>query len=673
LSANIHRSLDGTRVVNYAQSESFETRNSHREPESGWFLRSQQANFIAGLPVMRYQYSCPVMETYLALGPWARYRSLHLLYDEFIIDREDVGGRMCKMITQEPQSFRLSGSLSEARPIMGFVLLVLLLFPGSLAAASMKLLTPNTGWAAYGDKLYWTYNNGADWADITPVLPDLRREAIRSVHPPFFRDKSEGWTIVEYRTQAGSPLETETAYSVAHTVDSGASWSFTELTYPQLPHWDQLQDAGVAPANLFFIDSLHGWLVIAFAGNARPGKLLATVDGGKTWNWVNSAGFSGPIVFATLQDGWQFDEFGARVYVTHDGCKTWQEVSPPAPPQIGSTPDRRFEGVPVFQDQYKGYLVVQYVKGGWRDDKLVIYSTSDSGTSWHTAKVLDQAPGAAGGILDIVDSTAIVSTGSSARDVRTATVPLNGGASGVKASDRGITTLKFADKLNGWILTGSRLLATQDGGSSWKDITPPSALPRLPTRTVPIPKHLAGLALTATPETLTSDSNSATTLPYGINDASQVADSWVDTSNNFHGFLYDNNAWTPLDHSGTKDTGIRGINGIGQFVGYYVDGKGNGHGFVYSNTDGWTDFNCAGQSSSWLTGINNNGQVIGTCGGSNTPFMYDLAHGTWYQVPGVPQLPPGGGVSDNNTVAGKCGGSCTSPALADGFYATPNP
>ena len=382
---------------------------------------------------------------------------------------------MCEMISRELQPFRLSGPLSAARTTLGLVLLVLLLFPGSLAAASMKLLAPNTGWAAYGNKLYWTYNNGADWADITPVLPDVRRELVRSIHPPFFRDTSEGWSIVEYLRQGGGPQSSATAYSVAHTVDSGASWSFRELTYPLLPRWDQLEDAGVAPASLFFIDSLHGWLVIAFAGNARPGKPLATVDSGKTWNWVNSAGFSGPIVFVTLQDGWQFDEFGARVYVTHDGCNTWHEVSPPAPPQIGSTPDRRFEGVPVFQDQYKGYLVVQYVKGGWRNDKLVIYSTSDSGKSWHTAKVLDQAPGAAGGIFDIVDSTIMFSAGLTARDVRVATAPLDGGPSSVKISDRGIVALAFVDKANGWILTSfNRLLATQDGGLTSKDITPPS-------------------------------------------------------------------------------------------------------------------------------------------------------------------------------------------------------
>jgi hypothetical protein len=186
----------------------------------------------------------------------------------------------------ESARIRMVLSAIQAGIIVIFVPLVLLcVISLGAAAASMKLVAANTGWAAYGNRLYWTNNNGSDWVDITPVPPNLRREAI-SVHLPFFRDKSEGWTIVEYQQPTLQPMTITTAYSVAHTVDSGASWSFTELTYPQLPHWDQLQDAVAAPASLFFLDSLHGWLDIPFAGLSKPGKLLATVDGGKTWNWV---------------------------------------------------------------------------------------------------------------------------------------------------------------------------------------------------------------------------------------------------------------------------------------------------------------------------------------------------------------------------------------------------
>jgi hypothetical protein len=189
-------------------------------------------------------------------------------------------------------------------------------------------------------------------------------------------------------------------------------------------------------------------------------------------------------------------------------------VSLPLPPQVGADTDRKLQSVPIFQDQYKGYLVVQYLGANGGSTKLVVYSTSDTGKSWQPAKVLDQAPGAAGGVFDIVDSMIIVSTGSSAKNVGAATVPLNGGASGIKASDRGIVTLKFADKVNGWMLTADyRLLATQDGGSSWKGITPPS--PALRKETVPIPKK--GLAMIVTSADTLASGAAASSSTYGSN------------------------------------------------------------------------------------------------------------------------------------------------------------
>jgi hypothetical protein len=35
---------------------------------------------------------------------------------------------------------------------------------------SMKLLTPDVGWAATNKKLFWTTDGGAQWKDITPKI-----------------------------------------------------------------------------------------------------------------------------------------------------------------------------------------------------------------------------------------------------------------------------------------------------------------------------------------------------------------------------------------------------------------------------------------------------------------------------------------------------------------------
>jgi len=166
------------------------------------------------------------------------------------------------------------------------------------------------------------------------------------------------------------------------------------------------------------------------------------------------------------------------------------------------------------------------------------------------------------------------------------------------------------------------------------------------------------------------DNFESTTLPYGINDASQIVGSWVDASNNGHGFIYDNGTWTSADHSGTKGTVLVGVNGIGQIAGYYYTSQGT-HGFIYSRVDGWTNVDCAGQSSTMLTGINNNGQAVGSCG--TTAFMYDTVHGTMVQIPELAGVSQPWGISDSNVAAGFCGGGPVCSEGMNGFYATPNP
>jgi photosystem II stability/assembly factor-like uncharacterized protein len=363
----------------------------------------------------------------------------------------------------------------------------------------MKLLSPNTGWITYNNKLYWTNDGGDHWMDITPAPPGIKPappglpRAGASFSSVFFRDTSEGWVVVSYTEQIPVPTpqalgDARTLYTIGHTVDSGTSWTFAPLTYPALPQW--LQDTLAGPTDLYFLDSMHGWLDVAFEGNLKPGKLLATEDGGRTWKWVNSPPVSGPIMFLSLQDGWLVSNFGAdQLYVTHDGANIWQEIRLSPPPQIEPTSSPRFQSPPFFPDQREGFLVVHY---SGSPSKLVIYSSKDSGKTWQPIKVLTEAQGAEGARFAIVDSNIVVSTGSSAGNIGTKSLALlGGGSSDVNASDRGVIALTFGDAANGWALSADgRLLATHDGGATWKDISPSHA-PSLPVKTFPAQKGLA--------------------------------------------------------------------------------------------------------------------------------------------------------------------------------------
>ncbi len=380
----------------------------------------------------------------------------------------------------------------------------------------MKLLSPDTGWVAYGKKLYWTSSGGITWRDITPIPHEgaQRGTAFSNV---FFRDLTEGWAIVSYAEQTtgvnpGALAEPETAYSVAHTLNSGTTWSFKRLSYPELPGW--IEDTFAGPASLYFLDSRHGWLNVAFAGNSKPGKLLATEDGGQTWTWVNSPGFSGPITFNSVRDGWLAGYFGGeKLYATHDGCQTWQEVKLSTPEQVGAANEPTFQSTPVFLDARKGYLVVHYSGSPGTPSKLAIYSTADGGKTWRFTKAITEAHEATRSAIfpfAVVDSRIIFSTGSSAAAPAVTSVPLaENGAEVTAVSYRAITALTFADTTHGWALTPEgALLATGDGGVTWRDIRPERGSSR-PGRMVPIveqlgAKTIVGGVLPSRPEAVTA-------------------------------------------------------------------------------------------------------------------------------------------------------------------------
>jgi hypothetical protein len=124
----------------------------------------------------------------------------------------------------------------RARVAVAFALLVLLyLVPAQTAAGAMKLLSSDTGWVTSLGHLYWTTDGGDHWTDITPIPPEVPQPNLGGV---LFRGISEGWAVISYSEQAALRTphalgDSKTLYSIAHTLDSGASWSFTPGHLPR--------------------------------------------------------------------------------------------------------------------------------------------------------------------------------------------------------------------------------------------------------------------------------------------------------------------------------------------------------------------------------------------------------------------------------------------------------
>jgi VCBS repeat-containing protein len=141
-----------------------------------------------------------------------------------------------------------------------------------------------------------------------------------------------------------------------------------------------------------------------------------------------------------------------------------------------------------------------------------------------------------------------------------------------------------------------------------------------------------------------ADNNTGTRL-LGINDSGQMIDN--------HGFagFYNGSTWSTIadPNAANGSTNLTGINDAGMLVGIYNDSSGNTDGFVYdSHTGSYTTIAYPGATRTFVTGINNNGQIVGDANGETfiatltdvvtvaadhanvqvgTPLNVDVAHG----------------------------------------------
>jgi photosystem II stability/assembly factor-like uncharacterized protein len=360
----------------------------------------------------------------------------------------------------------------------------------------MQRLTSDTGWALKDGRLFWTTDGGSHWRDITPSLSSqsgpaqLPQDETAWIASVFFLDTSRGWVLI---TQGREDVE-GAAFRVASTTDAGETWSITSVVIPGA------NPVGLnGDGRLDFVDSLHGWMDLD-AGSGRTGPvsngiLLGTEDGGNTWKRAAAlpgGGYAGDLNFTTLRDGWLAGgPANSFLFETHDSSASWQRVSLKPPAQV---PTRYIAyHVPIFEDRYHAVLPVDYMPQDG-PASLVLYTTSDGGRSWTATTVLPDPPVQGGDSMRgaLAGSGWVWARVTDRWRVALTTVLPGGSTTTTTMSDvihahtawPGATTLgailelSFVDGAHGWAWTGTSLLATDDGGSTWTDITP------RPTRSV---------------------------------------------------------------------------------------------------------------------------------------------------------------------------------------------
>jgi photosystem II stability/assembly factor-like uncharacterized protein len=279
-------------------------------------------------------------------------------------------------------------------------------------------------------------------------------------------------------------------FPVYRTFDGGAHWARSIVVPVAL--------TGVEPAVTFsFADSRRGLMFVTLGPGAgqNPYVLLRTVDGGANWVHVAHSGFQGssPTAFSgcdctqaiTLRDattGWStgaaFAQQGLTwLYVTHDGGRRWahQSLALLAGTQYSHT-DAPF----VFG---RNEVLPVTVTGSANVVRLIAYWSGDGGSTWRrtTPIVLGQNPQYSASFVDpshgwVINGSNLYRTtdGGRAWNFRRNALPV--AAAQVDFVNR---TLGFAVNRDP-LASGARpfLLQTRDGGSTWRRLyTLSAALP----------------------------------------------------------------------------------------------------------------------------------------------------------------------------------------------------
>ena len=338
----------------------------------------------------------------------------------------------------------------------------------------VQLLPNGQGWALVGGRFLWSEDGGQKWQDRTPKA--LAGEELLG---SYFLDAEHGWFVL--RDPDRSQI------SVLRTQDGGKSWQQQALDTASV---DLAQMA--AEGSFDFIDAHTGWLAFKLqsSSNFSLGELYSTDDGGMTWKRLNLP-IGEAVHFIDAKRGWTIGGVaGNELYRSTDGGQTWQAQNILDPAM--DVPGQTFISPPVFENERDGVLVVTY--GQSSGTQAAIFTTHDSGSSWQLSKTLALdskfGPGSTLPVSKINGGDIMLATNSQGQMLSF--------SSNSKAAERletpslpeGVVKLSFANADLGWaqVQNGScdspkdsqskvcrldsYLMVTEDGGRTWRNVTP---------------------------------------------------------------------------------------------------------------------------------------------------------------------------------------------------------
>jgi photosystem II stability/assembly factor-like uncharacterized protein len=277
---------------------------------------------------------------------------------------------------------------------------------GRPAADRVDFADAAHGWVHEGSALFATADGGQTWSAVKDPCDGSDEFGFYLSFPTV----QTGWVACGW--QPATAMQPKAVY---RTDDGGQSWDLMAAT--GIPT-EFKGKQGTIPmgghlSSLFFLDAQHGWM-----GESR-GVLLATADGGRTWQAVPGPmgtveQFIAGIRFVSARDGFVLDQ--SILYVTHDGGSSFTPVLPSLAPE-SSLPAQALDAK-------------TWVAAGTRLDRSAILWTEDAGQTWRKVGAI---------------------------------------------SGEGVGAIRFVDRQHGWAVgshwagssSAQTLYATLDGGATW--------------------------------------------------------------------------------------------------------------------------------------------------------------------------------------------------------------
>ncbi len=337
---------------------------------------------------------------------------------------------------------------------------------GASASASIQFVSPETGFAAGGGELLATTDAGSVWR--------VELRTATALGQLDFVSATDGWI------PSGAGL--------LATTDGGRCWV-------------DLGSGGTARIDaVHFFSPTAGWGLagsgLPLGGAAGPGypfahgpasaTLVATTDGGRTWQAVQGA--PSGIQSACTSDGTiGFASTEGRIWRTADGGASWSVVANPAGLSTGGNDPAVIEL--SCAGATGAWAVVNSREAAAGTEPWAIYASSD-GTSWTPVAqamlgpvAASRAPGSSAGQLSPITPTLAAATGFTAAEGRDGTASVgvyraNGGVAAAPVAVTGLgvpEALAFVSPEQGWAIGNTTLfgsphlvlMATTDGGATW--------------------------------------------------------------------------------------------------------------------------------------------------------------------------------------------------------------